>query len=199
MAGYKGYSMSNRAIEAYEDGEKPLSKWTKAEILSQLEEEGLSKRKIESLSKMTVADMKDKLLVRTSWHHTSKHYNRTDFYSVDTTAAEKLDMRTYERPKPQPKEAIVKPEEERAIAEYLVWSGTRNYPKADYVKAQGMIKGNWFYPDNEKGKKSIYARGFRIIEKLPVKQKKNQKINSAKKESKPYLKKNKKTSAKKRR
>ena len=31
-SGYSGYSMSNRAVEAYESGEKPLSKWTKTEI-----------------------------------------------------------------------------------------------------------------------------------------------------------------------
>lgn len=33
MAGYHGYSMSNNAVSAYADGEMPLSKWTKAEIL----------------------------------------------------------------------------------------------------------------------------------------------------------------------
>lgn len=36
MAGYNGFSMSNNAVAAYEDGEKPLSKWTKANILIQL-------------------------------------------------------------------------------------------------------------------------------------------------------------------
>lgn len=33
MAGYSGYSMSNNAVAAYENGEKPLSKWKKADIL----------------------------------------------------------------------------------------------------------------------------------------------------------------------
>lgn len=28
MAGYKGWAMSNNAVAAYENGEKPLSKWT---------------------------------------------------------------------------------------------------------------------------------------------------------------------------
>lgn len=32
MAGYNGWSMSNNAVEAYSNGEKPLSKWTKADI-----------------------------------------------------------------------------------------------------------------------------------------------------------------------
>jgi len=29
MSGYDGYSMSNNAVDAYENGEKPISKWTK--------------------------------------------------------------------------------------------------------------------------------------------------------------------------
>lgn len=33
MAGYYGYSMSNNAVEAYENGEMPISKWTKKEIV----------------------------------------------------------------------------------------------------------------------------------------------------------------------
>lgn len=36
MAGYNGYSMSNNAVAAYQNGEKPLSKWTKKEILNQI-------------------------------------------------------------------------------------------------------------------------------------------------------------------
>ena len=28
-SGYSGYSMSNNAVNAYENGEMPLSKWTK--------------------------------------------------------------------------------------------------------------------------------------------------------------------------
>lgn len=33
MAGYYGYSMSNNAVEAYKSGEKPYSKWKKADII----------------------------------------------------------------------------------------------------------------------------------------------------------------------
>lgn len=38
MAGYCGYSMSNNAVDAYNDGEKPLSKWTKRAIIEAIEE-----------------------------------------------------------------------------------------------------------------------------------------------------------------
>jgi len=37
MSGYKGYSMSNNAIAAYNEGEKPKSKWTKTEIVREIE------------------------------------------------------------------------------------------------------------------------------------------------------------------
>ena len=32
MAGYCGYSMSNNAVDAYNNGEKPISKWKKQDI-----------------------------------------------------------------------------------------------------------------------------------------------------------------------
>lgn len=47
MAGYYNYSMSNNAVSAYADGEKPLSKWTKSEIIETLVSEGVSSEKID--------------------------------------------------------------------------------------------------------------------------------------------------------
>lgn len=49
MSGYRGYSMSNNAVAAYEEGKKPLSKWFKSEILDSLcvsEEEKKKLKKI---------------------------------------------------------------------------------------------------------------------------------------------------------
>ncbi len=37
-SGYDGYSMSIRAAEAYAHDEKPLTKWSKSEILDLIEE-----------------------------------------------------------------------------------------------------------------------------------------------------------------
>ena len=36
MAGYHNYSMSNNAIDAYYRGEKPISKWKKSDIISEI-------------------------------------------------------------------------------------------------------------------------------------------------------------------
>lgn len=41
--GYRGYSMSNNAVAAYEDGEKPLSKWSKSDIILAVAEIDINK------------------------------------------------------------------------------------------------------------------------------------------------------------
>ena len=38
MSGYNGYSMSNNAVEAYDSGKKPFSKWTKLDFLQEFEQ-----------------------------------------------------------------------------------------------------------------------------------------------------------------
>ena len=88
MAGYHGYSMSNNAVSAYEDGEKPSSKWTKSEIIGELEI--LNDDVSAGLKKMTAAQVKDEFLEKSSWHHTSKMYNRTNFYSIKELDAEEV-------------------------------------------------------------------------------------------------------------
>lgn len=39
MAGYFNYSMSNNAVSAYEDGEKPLSRWSKKDIMAEIKKQ----------------------------------------------------------------------------------------------------------------------------------------------------------------
>ena len=73
--GYSGYSMSNNAVAAYENGQKPLSNFTKedAEALSEL-----------TGKKWTLKEVKDfvKDSGKVGYHHTSKFYNTTNFYSI---------------------------------------------------------------------------------------------------------------------
>jgi len=80
MAGYdwtKG--MSNNAVNAYENGEKPLSKWTKSEILETISELGWN---ADLFKGFKVSDLKEVLLEESSWHHTSKFFNETSFYQI---------------------------------------------------------------------------------------------------------------------
>ena len=78
MNGYIGYSMSVRAAEAYENGSAPLSKWTKERAARVLLENGVNF----DAERFFSGDWK-KELAFDSWHHTSKFFNRTDFYSFD--------------------------------------------------------------------------------------------------------------------
>lgn len=77
MAGYADdWSMSNNAIDAYDRGLRPRSKWTKADILDALPADA---RAYLQLDEYPLEFLREYFLVAEEWHHTSKHYNRTDF------------------------------------------------------------------------------------------------------------------------
>jgi len=82
QSGYVGSSMSVRAAEAYSDGKKPLSKWSKADILEAARGEGASDELIERLAKRSLSDLRASALFSSEWHHTSKFLNETDFYEI---------------------------------------------------------------------------------------------------------------------
>lgn len=84
--GYVGWSMSRRAQQAYDDGEMPLSKWSKSVLLDVIHEYRDYNElnfDVELLKKLTLNTLKDKFLKYSSWHHTSKFCNCTDFYAID--------------------------------------------------------------------------------------------------------------------
>ena len=179
MAGYYGYSMSNNAIDAYENGEKPRGKWKKSEIVDAIGaaiNSGEICPKCEKimfyLYGIPAKYLRDLCLRRSSWHHTSSWYNETDFYSIDYDGIERM---TEEQIKCYidniNKKKKVEPTEERWVCHFLVWSGSRNHPKAKECVEEGVIKGNWFYRSNGE-KKSINANGFykvRLVDKDVVK------------------------------
>lgn len=169
MAGYNGFSMSNNAVAAYEDGEKPSSKWTKTDIFDAINKQEVElKCSIEKLKKLPVKVLKEVCLTYSSWHHTSNHYNKTDFYSLDVDRIENLaddkieelllDYKTG-------KKAESKSSEERWECAFLEWSGSRKHPVATEVIEEGIIKGNWFYRKNGSKKKTT-ANGFRFIKQI---------------------------------
>lgn len=88
-SGYIGYSMSRRAAEAYEDGEMPKSKWTKkamvAAIQSYCDEFDMSFDP-DVLKGMHKDEVFERFFHESSWHHTSKFFNETDFYKLDEDA-----------------------------------------------------------------------------------------------------------------
>ena len=104
MSGYYGYSMSNNAVAAYEDGEMPISKWTKSAILAAARE--IDAEKADMLRRIPLFALKKHFLICTSWHHTSLMYNPTDFYSIDEAAIESLTPEIAEQYRNEKKEAI---------------------------------------------------------------------------------------------
>ena len=169
MAGYNGYSMSNNAVEAYNNGEKPLSKWTKAEILEAIKTDEIElKCSMEMLKKVPVKSLKEIALYKASWHHTSSHYNRTDFYSLDFDKLEELtdeELSKIIEESKQNKKNDTEPAEEKWKCAFLEWSGSRKHLKATEIIEDGTIKGDWFIRADGSKKKTT-ANGFRFIEKL---------------------------------
>lgn len=122
---YLNYSMSVRAAQAYDMGEKPKSKWTKKEILEVLESENID---TSVLKKLKSDELKNLCLKYSSWHHTSSRYNRTEFYMVECkdydekTIENIISNRTVKAEKAKSKEI-------NALIKYSIWQGTRKHPK----------------------------------------------------------------------
>lgn len=173
MAGYCGYSKSNNAVAAEREGKFPKSKWTKSMILAKLSQQmETDSIKYISLSKKPLAYLKYLCLESNEWHHTSSWYLTTDYYEVQdmsdwSTEAIEESYQNWSKYMDQQK-AEKKAEAEKKPSQYecefLVWSGSRNHPKATAYIEIGEIKGSWFY--SSYGKKSINANGFKIIREI---------------------------------
>ena len=79
--GYQGFSKSLNAVLAEENGEKPISKWGAADrdkFVADLKKAG----KVKENFKLTVQEFKTfiKFECQSSWHHTSKFFNETNYY-----------------------------------------------------------------------------------------------------------------------
>lgn len=169
-AGYKGYSMSNNAVSAYEHGEKPISKWTKSELLGLIKD---SYSDLYDVAKDAPLDVLRKIfLIKTSWHHTSSHYNKTDFYSfndyVDITEDEILSRINTNKPR----EKEDKSDKYLADIEYLEWGGTRKRPipkkialKDVYVQDNGQWRIIFDENGNQLMRKNISTKGFFVHKK----------------------------------
>ncbi len=131
---YIGYSMSERAMQAYEDGRVPASKT------------GVPAKLVEEFCRYA------------EWHHTSGRYNKTKFYDrhyvrviFGLDEPNEDDEEEEILPNPLAIEALARSngssEEviEDATVTWLEWSGTRAHPHATEYTAEGctvVIKGN---------------------------------------------------------
>lgn len=164
MSGYCGYSMSNNAISAYQSGEKPLSKWCKYEIIAEIEAQNLSADVMNALRKLPFDVLKQNVLVKSSWHHTSLMYNQTSFYIVDDLSCYTVDdIKKWTVQSKAAKEKC----EKKVRAEWIEWEGNyRRYKKPVRHESTGTIIGAWFFPDDGGKKKLVDGSSFKILEVL---------------------------------
>lgn len=166
--GYSGYSMSNNAVEAYKNGEKPMSKWTKAAILERAEE--ISPEKAKLLRIIPVGALRSHLLIYTAWHHTSSQYNKTDFYAVDEDALEELTPELASKwAKEKESKAPVK--SYKGDMDYIEWTGSKKYPKAVEKHLKNVTieeRGSFYVALDENGneivRKKIGSNGTIVTE-----------------------------------
>ncbi len=93
--GYIDRKMSVRANNAYLNGEMPLSKWTKTNILSAISEfaeENDADIDNLDLNKLTLKELQQNYLCNSSWHHTGSLYNKTDFYKLSEFILDNLSI-----------------------------------------------------------------------------------------------------------
>lgn len=150
MSGYADdFSKSNNALAAECDGKFPASV-----LASKL---GVKTGAIRELMKPC------------EWHHTSKHYNSTDYYSSADALEILAKLKAWREP--------VKDEQtfENCSGSYLEWSGTRNHPHAKEIKFENVRvtkKGKWFTLHLPTGpvRKGEDTRGFHLFnsEKRPL-------------------------------
>lgn len=164
--GYDGFSMSNNARAAYENNEMPKSKWTKSVILEilELEAPGL----VAKAGKLPAYVLKQYLKKRTSWHHTSKHYNKTNFYSFDVDKFESASPEDFDEIIAQYKRGKdEKPASERWLVAYTEWEKLSRFgrPKPIQYRKEGTILGNIFTADDGT-RKLTTGKSFRKIERL---------------------------------
>lgn len=165
---YIGKRMSERAVIAYENGEKPLSKWTKTAIINTVLDyrDDFEYDELKKYSK----DALKVFLAYSSWHHTGTYFNETEFYSLDEDfielskkeIVEVLNNRMSESKKA--KESKKEEKLQKCFITYVEWEGTRKHPKAVDREAYGIIKGNWVH--TEYGKKSLSGKYVHIVKEF---------------------------------
>lgn len=191
-SGYCGYAMSNRAVQAYSNGEKPLSKWTKVAMIERIEE-WLNKDSdnrlnctMSLLKKTRVGILKNLLLSYSSWHHTSSFINKTDFYEFDYEKLAKLtdeDIRTIVNIEKEEKNIDEIPNIYQGDIYYIEWTGSRKYSKANSCSLKNVSieeKGCFYIIRDDSGnqilKKKIGSNGTRVVNYKEEEEKEKAKI-----------------------
>lgn len=137
-------SMSVNAAIAYENGERPISKWRKDDILNGLGRELVA---VLNLDRYPAAFLKEMFLEPVAWHHTSRHYNVTDFYALRQTGSipQEQALLASRYPEWMEEQARVKAakavreEPVKALVRYLVWPKSGGRKKRPVAREEYAI------------------------------------------------------------
>ncbi len=153
MAGYNGFSKSNNAVSAEANGRFPASKCAK--IL------GVPVEFIRAQGSC-------------EWHHTSKHFNTTPYYDLESIR-EHLETSEGQQQLSEIKADLASKKTatatiyENADVAWIEWSGTRNHPRATNYTATGATVtdgGGKFVevrlPNGKTFRKGRDTRGFTV-------------------------------------
>ena len=156
--------MSCRAVEAYDYGAMPKSKWTKSALVSGIVSEifgnQIEPEICKALNAHSVDFLKKNFLEYDSWHHTGKFYNRTDFYRVAALEeSEALEVLQREEVKAEP----VKDPAIPARANWVEFSRTSRGWRAEEYSVHGRIVDHvWFFGLNG-SKKKLTGKNFHWV------------------------------------
>lgn len=153
MSGYNGFSKSNNAVAAEANARFPASECAK---------------------RLGVPVEFVRAQGTSEWHHTSKHFNRTEFFDLDSIREHletdegraQLDAIKVElKAKKSAPETVHAP----ADVKWVEWGGTRNHPKAIEMSASGATvtdRGGKFVEvtlaSGQKFRKGRDTRGFEV-------------------------------------
>jgi len=162
MAGYCGMSMSNNAIEAYNEGKKPFSRITREDIQKYGINESVTFFQWYVNNSCSYCE----------WHHTSAKFNITLFYDIEKCCNQfkKEDiniLRNKYKNRRKPKsDVIIDDTPYYAKVEYSIstFSGSRKY-----LEEYAIVHRYWAYIKDDYRKeiirKKINGKHFRISEK----------------------------------
>ena len=137
--GYCGYSMSNNAVRAYEEGLLPLSKIT----VYSLKKAGINLK----LKEFKILANKEVIKTR-EWHHTSSQYNKTHFWDLEETQEryffDDADTDKMRKRAQSLLEEADKDNDKIVSGEFVQHQRiSMKYSKSAVFKFKGVIKGNW--------------------------------------------------------
>jgi hypothetical protein len=158
QSGYIGSSLSCGAAEAYASGERPISEWSKDKMIQRiiyLSDNSFTKEDLHIFSKEFLAQT---FLYKSSWHHTSKFANETDFFSVDEDKVNDLSLEQlrsmFLKFKSEKKSKKDTPILKKGSIKYRQWEGSSRHGKFVTHEEPCIIINNWCYLKTRKKDKN---------------------------------------------